>query len=171
MPMSMLMGRCRSEISKCLRNIHACIRNLKWMLNIDAQHDCLSKGRGSLLEMSYKKDVLKNFRKFRSSHRRCSVRVFFEYSCRQKPSTLFFIKKETRAKVFSCNFFSKFLKIRILQNSSRRLLLKNHRTTFVLESLFSITSRLKACNITKKECPAQVFSSEFYKILKNIYFV
>ena len=74
MPMSMLMGRCRSEISKCLRNIHAFIRNLKWMLNIDAQHDCLSKGRGSLLEMSYKKDVLKNFRKFRSSHRRCSVR-------------------------------------------------------------------------------------------------
>ena len=169
MPMSMLMGRCRSEISKCLRNIHACIRNLKWMLNIDAQHDCLSKGRGSLLEMSYKKDVLKNFRKFRSSHRRCSVRkdVLRNFA----NFTLFFIKKETRAKVFSCNFFSKFLKIRILQNSSGRLLLKNHRTTFVLESLFSIKSRLKACNITKKECPAQVFSSEFYKILKNIYFV
>ena len=73
-PVSMLMGRCQSNISKWPRITHACIRNLKWLPNIDAQQDCLSQDRCSLLEVFYKKDVLKNFTKFRSRNRRCSVR-------------------------------------------------------------------------------------------------
>ena len=34
------------------------IRNLKWLPNIHAQQDCLSKGQCSLLEVFYKKDLL-----------------------------------------------------------------------------------------------------------------
>ena len=81
--------------------------------------------------------TINNVVAFRSSHQGCSVRkVFFKISqnsqvnscarvsflIKLQASAFNFIKKETLAQVFSCDF-SKFLRTPFLQNTTERLLL------------------------------------------------
>ena len=55
--------------------------------------------------------------------------------------------------------------VEVLQNSCSYKFQKNHRKTPVKESLFK-----RSCNFIRKETPTQVFSFEFWKILKDTCF-
>ena len=63
----------------------------------------------------YKKGVLRNFPKFTGKHP-CQSLFFNKVACN-------FIKKETLAQVFSCEFFSKFLRTPFSHNTFGRQLL------------------------------------------------
>ena len=57
-------------------------------------------------EVYYKKGVLKNFAKFTEKH--LCQSLFFKLNCKSKVCN--FIKKDTLAQMFSCDFFARFLR-------------------------------------------------------------
>ena len=59
----------------------------------------------------------------------------------------------------------------VLQNRCSYKFPDIHQKISLLKSLFNIVRDLKGRNFNKKETPAQVFSCEYHKILKNSYFI
>ena len=103
-----------------------------------------------------KKDVLRNSAKFTEKY--LCQSLFFNKVADLKPATLF--EKRLWHRCFLVNF-TKFLRTPFLQNTSGRL---------ILQSLIFYKAAAGACNFTKKETLAQVFSCRISEIFKNTFF-
>ena len=127
------------------------------------------KGRSSHQSCFIKKGVLRNFTKFTGKH--LCQSLFFNkvagLNCRPKACN--FIKKETLAQVFSCEFSKNTFFTEHLQTTASGRVLKKIGTirgkTSALEFPFFSFSL-----ILKKETPAEVFSSKFFKIFDKSFF-
>ena len=106
-----------------------------------------------------KKGILRNFAKFTGKH--LCQSLFFN----KVAGTCNFIKKETLAQVFSCEF-CEISKNTFFTDTSGRLILK----TLLKFTGKHLCNSLFFNNFIKKETPTLVFFSKFYKIFKNSFF-
>ena len=102
-------------------------------------------------QMFFKTIVIKKFVNF--TEKTC-VRVFFNKVAGPQNSN--FIQKRLQQRFFSCE---------ICKISKSNLFYR------LSPAVVSASLRFPACNFAKKENPAKMFSCEFYRIFKNIFWL